>query len=501
MLLSILVTGWYGRHTVRRVIAGLRESRVAAEAPLVLAVMLALAAGTLELTGSSMLDAVVTAPFLLLFHRIARGYAGSRIPDLDSPFRPAVWLVMCVFAAAGCSTLLWFVLKDALPLGAPDSLFFFAWLGISTQGGAPGHVLGAVIAVLAAASPVSLLLASGAAREEAARVSEQRKMRVRDAEVMDRLREVRIVAFDRAGTITEDESQIEEVVVLAAVTQREILETANALAGHLPAAWSAAIKHRCAKEDIVSVPLDEFVAVPGLGAAGSVRGSRLTIGLARLMRESGIDITNAADTLSRCRVHARTALLAARDGLLCGVIVLKAPLKRDSVRAVRALAGMGVRTALVAPEAREDIVVLAEQGGIPIVVGDVLPHDYANAFEQLESETIGRILLVAATEVNESAAADNRLIALLTPGNSPAPKHISVTIERGGVMPIVALLRLASEAFIKTVQNWAIAVVYHAAVIPLAALGLLHPLLAGLLSLAVCFAIGANTSRLRRSAA
>lgn len=499
--LAFVVTAWYGREIAMRATGALKKKEFPTEAPLALAVTLSLATGAPRFASWGVPDLSLAAPFLLLFHLSARNFAAARIPDVDKRFRLLTWLVASALAAAAIIILLWLVLPGAHPIRFSEWTAFLSWIGVPRHAGVPGYALGAAIAVLAAASPVSLLLAADVAREEAACTLEDCKLHVRGSEVIDELYEVRIVAFDRSGTITEGEYQVCEVVIWGAETHREVLETAHALASYLPAVWGAAIRNRCAKDGIATAPLDEPRAIPGLGATGTSAEGSIAVGLPRLMRESGIDITEAADILSRCRAQARTALLVARDGVLRGAVVLKNPLKRDSVRAVRALAGMGVRAALVTPEARDDIAVLAEQAGITLVVGDVLPHDYANALDQLESETIGRILFVTAAEVDESTAGGNRLIAWLTPEGHAVAEHIPVTLNRGDVMAVVALLRLAHESFIKRVQNFAIAVAYHALIMPLAALGLVHPVLAGGLSLAACLVIGVNASRPHRCTA
>lgn len=492
--LAFAVTAWYGRQPMRRVLGALSKREVPSESPLVLAVILALASGAFRCASWDVRNLVLVAPFLLLFHRCAGAYAGDK---MDGPLRPVTWLVLAGVAASVVTGTLWVFQPNVEPLRLPEIMRSLYWIEGDARVGRLGDALGVGIAVLAAVSPISFVLAARAAREEAARISGERGMTVRDPEVMDRLRDVRIVAFDRIGTITERACQIEDILVFAAGTRHEVLEAADALGSRLPSAWGAAIRDRCAKDGIGAAATEETAAVSGLGATGVAKGRLLVVGLPRLMRELDIDIVDAADVLARCRAHAHTAVLVARDGVLYGGLALKDPLKRDSVRAIRALAGVGVRAALITVEARDDVAILAEQAGIGLVVGDMLPDDYANALDQLQSETIGRVLFVSTAEVDESLTATGSLIALMTTDTCPPSECVAVTISPG-VMAVVSLLRLANESFVKMVQNHAIAIAYHAAVIPLSALGLVHPLFAGALSFAVCLAIGANTSRLRR---
>jgi Cu+-exporting ATPase len=259
------------------------------------------------------------------------------------------------------------------------------------------------------------------------------------------------------------------------VTLKELLTLAAAVEQGSEHPIAQAIVRKARDERIEIPTVDEFNAVPGNGAVGQVNGARILVGKQAYLRGAGVDIAPMEHTLYRLQQEAKTAILVARGKQVLGVISVTDTLKKDSVRTIKVLARMGIRSVMITGDSAANAKTIGEQVGITQVIADVLPKDKAEAVARLKKETIGKVVMVG-DGINDAAAlaAADVGIAMGT-GTDIAIEAADVTLVKGDLATLLTALQLARATYYKILQNLFWAFGYNALAIPLAMAGLLHP--------------------------
>jgi Cu+-exporting ATPase len=368
-------------------------------------------------------------------------------------------------------------------------LTFAGWL---LCGHAVEPAIIAAVAVLVIACPCALGLATPAAVMAGTGVAARHGVLIKDAQALELAHQVKVVAFDKTGTLTMGHPVLTEALVAHGETRTEMLADAAALqqGSEHPLAHATLSEARASNAPIRQAT--EVRALPGRGIEGQVNHRTVTIGSPRLAAELGVsgddpnsgadpDLTRQAEAL---QVLGRTVswVIATRpDGSVRAIGVLgfgDAP-KPGSRAAVQRLADMGVRSVMLTGDNRQAALVMAEQFGITEVVANLLPDDKAHAVTALKANTTGRVAMVG-DGINDApalAAADVS-IAMAT-GTDVAMHTAGITLMRGDPGLVPAALEISRRTVRKIHQNLFWAFAYNIVGIPLAALGLLSPMIAG----------------------
>ena len=231
----------------------------------------------------------------------------------------------------------------------------------------------------------------------------------------------------------------------------------------------------------LSIPaVTDFDAPTGKGAVGTVEGKRIVLGNALLLRELGIDLGELADQAEALRREGATAIFAAIDGKIGGVIGIADPIKATTAPALAALNEAGVRVVMLTGDNRTTAEAVARRLGITEIEADVLPDGKSAIVQRLKSE--GRVVAMAGDGVNDApalAAADVGIA--MGSGTDVAIESAGVTLLKGDLMGLVRARRLSQVTMTNIRQNLFFAFIYNAAGIPIAA-GALYPLTGTLLS-------------------
>ena len=231
---------------------------------------------------------------------------------------------------------------------------------------------------------------------------------------------------------------------------------------------------------IAPVAVADFDSLPGKGARGVVEGRRVVLGNAAYLGEAGVDVAPLAERAEALRRDGATAIFAAVDGRLAGVIAIADPVKATTPAALAALRAAGVRVVMLTGDVNATAEAVARRLGIADIEAGVLPERKRAVVERLKRE--GRIVAMAGDGVNDApalAAADVG-IAMGT-GTDVAIESAGVTLVKGDLMGIVRARRLSQATMANIRQNLFFAFVYNAAGVPIAA-GALYPVFGILLS-------------------
>ncbi|MEO7018429.1 MAG: heavy metal translocating P-type ATPase [Leifsonia sp.] len=370
-----------------------------------------------------------------------------------------------------------------------------AWLG---AGFAATTAFTAAVAVLIIACPCALGLATPTALLVGTGRGAQLGILIKGPEVLESTRRIDTIVLDKTGTVTTGRMTLVEAVPAAGTAPSELLRLAGALedASEHPIAQAIA---RGATEalDTTLPDVEGFRNIEGKGVTGSVEGHSVLVGRQSLLDEFAIAPDPELDETKRtAESRGQTAVLAAWDGAIRGVIVVADRVKPTSAEAVRQFRKLGLTPILLTGDNEVVARYIAAEVGIDNVIAEVLPSDKSAVVARLQSE--GRAVAMVGDGVNDAAALAQADLGLaMGTGTDAAIEASDLTLVRGDLRSAADAIRLSRRTLgtIKGNLFWAFA--YNVAAIPLAALGLLNPMLAGAaMAFSSVFVVG-NSLRLR----
>jgi Cu+-exporting ATPase len=356
---------------------------------------------------------------------------------------------------------------------------FLAWW---SRGEVSPAVLHAV-AVLVIACPCALGLATPAAIMVGTGTAARHGILIQDAMALEVMHAVKVVAFDKTGTLTEGKPVL-VVGVAVGMSRTEMLKRAAALQAGSEHPLARAVLVVAQSEGVTEIAARDVRAVAGQGVAGTLNGEMLALGSSRWMVELGVDTQPLAERAAALQAQGRTvSWLAGTDGTprLIGLLAFGDTVKRGAASAIADLRARGVRTVLVTGDNRSSAQAVAQELGIDDVRAEVLPGDKADVISALRRGlSPGEKVAMMGDGVNDApalAAADVG-IAMST-GTDVAMATAGITLMRGDLALVGAALAISRRTTAKIRQNLFWAFAYNVVGIPLAALGLLSPVVAG----------------------
>ncbi|MDH6113206.1 Cu+-exporting ATPase [Kitasatospora sp. MAP12-15] len=374
------------------------------------------------------------------------------------------------------------------------------WLLVTSS---PTEAFTAAVAVLIIACPCALGLATPTALMVGTGRGAQLGILIKGPEVLETTRRVDTVVLDKTGTITTGRMALAAVHTAEGVTQDEALRLAGALEHASEHPIAAAIAAAAAERVGPLPPVEGFENFPGLGVRGVVDGHTVIAGRAELLADRSQPLPPAlAEAKAAAEAAGRTAIAVGWDGAARAVLVVADSVKPTSAEAVRELRALGLRPVLLTGDNRAVAEAVAAEVGIEAadVIAEVLPEDKVSTVRRLQAE--GRSVAMVGDGVNDAAALAQADLGLaMGTGSDAAIEAGDLTLVRGDLRSAAQAIRLSRRtlAVIKGNLFWAFA--YNVAAIPLAAAGLLNPVVAGAAMAFSSVFVVTNSLRLRRFAA
>ncbi|WAU79553.1 heavy metal translocating P-type ATPase [Streptomyces sp. Qhu-G9] len=373
---------------------------------------------------------------------------------------------------------------------------FGGWLGVT---GDTAAAFTAAVAVLIIACPCALGLATPTALMVGTGRGAQLGILIKGPEVLESTRRVDTVVLDKTGTVTTGRMTLQEVYAADGTDEERVLRLAGALehASEHPIARAVAAG---AEERTGPLPaVDGFENVPGLGVRGTVEGHAVLVGRARLLEEAGIALpAELLASRTRAEEAGRTAVTVAWDGAARGVVTVADAAKKTSAEAVRALRALGLTPMLLTGDNRTVAESVARSVGIDPaeVIAEVLPEDKADVIGRLQAE--GRAVAMVGDGVNDAAALATADLGLaMGTGTDAAIEASDLTLVRGDLRVAADAIRLSRKTLSTIRGNLVWAFGYNVAALPLAAAGLLNPMIAGAAMAFSSVFVVTNSLRLR----
>jgi len=376
------------------------------------------------------------------------------------------------------------------------SVAFLAFFGWWMAGNFPQGLM-AFIAVLIISCPCALGVATPAALMVGVGKGADNGILIRGGEVLERAEKLTTVVFDKTGTITRGEPSVTDLIPLGNVSEEELLSWAAAVeSGSEHPLGNAIVKgasHRSLNIPVVS----GINNITGQGIQGTVDGHIVRLGNRRLFKSENIEIGAAENALAALEAEGKTAMLVGRDQVLLGIIAVADTLKPEAAEAIAALKSHNIKIVLLTGDNRQTAEVIAKQVGIDRVIAEVLPEEKVNVIRQLQSE--GEIVAMVGDGVNDAPALATADIGIAIGSGSDVAKETGgIILIKNDVRDVAASIALSQATMRKIKQNLFWAFAYNSIGIPIAAFGLLNPMMAGAAMALSSLSVIVNSSLLKR---
>src|SRR5690606_38501910 len=443
-----------------------------------------LVGGTVNQTGAFTLRATAVGGQTVLAQiiRLVEQAQGSKLPIQAVVDRVTMWFVPAVMGAALLTFLVWLLV-------GPQPALTFALVN------AVAVLIIACPCAMGLATPTSIMVGTGRGAELG--------VLFRKGEALQLLRDARVVAVDKTGTLTEGRPALTDLDVAGGFERSEVLRLVAAVESSSEHPIARAIVEAAEAEGLDVPRARDFDSITGMGVRASVEGRGVEVGADRHMRSLGLDVGAFSATSERLGSEGKSPLYAAIDGRLAAIIAVADPIKADTPAAIAALHALGLKVAMVTGDNARTAQAIADRLGIDEVVAEVLPDGKVESVQALRSAH-GRVAFVGDGINDAPALAEADVGIAIGTGTDIAVEAADVVLMSGSLQGVPTAIALSKATIGNIRQNLFWAFAYNTALIPVAA-GVLYPafgillspiLAAGAMSLSSVFVL-ANALRLR----
>ncbi|ECP6756185.1 gold/copper-translocating P-type ATPase GolT [Salmonella enterica] len=445
----------------------------------------AVVGGTVNQKGALTLRATAVGGQTMLAQiiRLVEQAQGSKLPIQAVVDKVTLWFVPMVMLIAALTFVVW------LAFGPSPALTFALINGVAV-------LIIACPCAMGLATPTSIMVGTGRGAEMG--------VLFRKGEALQLLKDAKVVAVDKTGTLTEGRPVLTDLDVASGFERREVLAKVAAVVSRSEHPIARAIVVSAEEEGIALPGMSGFESVTGMGVYATVDGTRVDVGADRYMREIGVDISGFATTAERLGQEGKSPLYAAIDGQLAAIIAVADPIKPSTPAAINALHQLGIKVAMITGDNARTAQAIARQLGIDDVVAEVLPEGKVEAIRRLKA-AYGQVAFVGDGINDAPALAESDVGLAIGTGTDVAVESADVVLMSGNLQGVPNAIALSKATIRNIHQNLFWAFAYNTALIPVAA-GALFPVwgillspvfAAGAMAMSSVFVLG-NALRLRR---
>lgn len=372
---------------------------------------------------------------------------------------------------------------------------FFSVIGWVLMGNYTMALL-SFVAVLIIACPCALGIATPAALMVGVGKGAELGILIRGGEYLERAEKLNAVVFDKTGTLTKGEPEVTEVITFDGREEDVILAASIAEKGSEHPLAEAIIKR--AKMMNLSIPDAEvFEAIPGHGVKVTFNGKEILIGNRRLMKDSGIPMEDKEAVISALEEKGNTVMIVAEDNKLRGFIAVADTLKEHAEDVVKGLKAEGVQVVMLTGDNERTAKAIGAKVGIDRVIANVLPGDKAKVIKELQAE--GKVVAMVGDGINDSPAlAQSDIGIAIGSGSDVAKETGGIILVKDDLRDVIKSIKLSRATMRKIKQNLFWAFFYNTAAIPIAAFGLLNPIIAAAAMSISSLSVVTNSAMLKR---
>jgi Cu+-exporting ATPase len=455
--------------------------------------------GTLNEEGSIRVKAEKIGEDTFLKHviRMVEEAQGTRVPVQELADKITAVFVPVILIVALLTFAVWMIFPGMMD---PILVWAEAWVPwVQTDATVFGKAFFASLAVLVIACPCALGLATPTALMVGTGLGAENGILIRKGEAIQLLTEVTHIVFDKTGTITEGKPKVTGVEVFDEVSENELIMLAASVENLSEHPISRAIVDYAAEKNIEQNDVEGFKSYAGKGVSGTIDNKNVVVGNIRLMEEQDIRVpAEKKEKAESLESEGNTVVYVAADQTILALISVADTLKPDSVEAIQALKRMGYKTWMLTGDNERVAKAIAGEAGIDDVMAGVLPDGKADAIKNLQEN--GAIVMMVGDGVNDAPALATADVGVaLGTGTDIAIESGSVVIMDGKLTAVVKALNLGEYTFKKIKQNLFWAFIYNVVMIPVAIIGLMHPVLAEAAMAVSSVSVIGNSKRLQKS--
>ena len=435
--------------------------------------------------------------FLAQVIRLVEQAQGSKVPIQEFADKVTASFVPAVIAISFLSFLAWLVFADSLQPIRQWGAEFLPWVDPSLSPLITAIL--AAVAVLVIACPCALGLATPTAIMVGSGMGAEKGLLFRSGEAIQTLKDIKVVVLDKTGTITAGKPALTDVIATGAFSTESLLAATAAVEAGSEHPLAQAIVQGARDKQLELPTMTDFKAITARGVEAVIDGKQVLVGSRRLLLEQGVDMKALEQTLTSFEMQGKTAMLVAIGKQAAGVVAVADTIKEHSKYAIKALQQLGIHVVMVTGDNERTAKYVADQVGIDQVLANVLPEGKVDAIKQLQSAHGASVAMVG-DGINDAPALKQANVGIaIGAGADVAIEAADVTLVQGELTKLVEAILLSRATFRKIVQNLFWAWFYNIAVIPIAAVGLLHPMVGVIAMTASSLSVIGNSILLKRA--
>ena len=417
----------------------------------------------------------------------------SKVPIQEFADKVTAIFVPAILIIAAATFAFWMIFPE---IGKSIAAFFAPYLPwINPDRPAVSAALFAAISTLVIACPCALGLATPTALMVGMGKGAANGILVRNGEAIQIAQKADTVAFDKTGTITEGKPAI--AYIKSIIEEKEFLRIIGSLEGMSEHPLASAIMQKAKSIGAVIGHPHDFQSIAGKGVTGKLDGKEICAGSIAFASELNIDLSQFRSEIDNCLQSGQTIIFGAVNGQALGIAGISDRIKPDSAKAIRKLSQMGINSIMLTGDNQRAAEIIAGKAGIKEVMAGLLPGDKIQKVKELQAS--GKIVIMAGDGINDAPSLKQADIgAAIGAGADIAIESADIALVSGSLEGIVKAIKLSQATFKKIKQNLFWAFFYNIAAIPLAVLGLPHPVIAEAAMAISSINVVGNSLRLRK---
>ncbi|MCF8008743.1 MAG: heavy metal translocating P-type ATPase [Halanaerobiales bacterium] len=421
---------------------------------------------------------------------------GTKVPIQEFADRITSIFVPTVIIIAVLTFILWLIFPET-----------FRNIGFWAQGilpwvdptlGTLTLALFATIAVLVIACPCALGLATPTALMVGSGMGAENGVLIRKGEAIQTMKDIHTIVFDKTGTITKGKPEVTDFLTYNNFNKDQLLKITASVESGSEHPLGKAVVNKAKEANFELFDINKFSSITGRGVKAKIEQDDILVGSQKLLKDNNIDIDQEfKDEINSLEKQGKTIIITAKNDQIVGLIAVADTIKEDSIKAINELKELGLKTAMITGDNKITAAAIADQVGIDHVVAEVLPDGKVDQIKKLQSR-FGIIAMVG-DGINDAPALTQANVGIaIGTGTDIAIESSDITLIRGDLSSVVTAVKLSRATFRKIKQNLFWAFMYNIIAIPIAVMGLLHPVIAEIAMASSSITVVTNANLLRK---
>lgn len=431
--------------------------------------------------------------FLAQIVKMVKDAQHSKVPIQVVADKVVAVFVPIVLALAGVTFIAWYAFPDRMQQLSMLLIDYIPWAVLTHD--RLGAAIMATIAVLVIACPCALGLATPTALMVGSGIGAGKGVLIRNGEALQLMKDIKVMVFDKTGTLTYGKPQLVKALPIQ-IEEDKLLRLGASLEAGSEHPISLAIVKSAKEKNIELLPIQNFKSTPGKGIQAEIDGIIYYAGSEEFITEQGLDIKNIVRDLPLAQYIYATRIYLANQQSLLGCLLVADTVKPEAASVVKELKSLGIKSVMLSGDNESVAKAIGKQCGIDHVLANVLPENKAIQIRNLQSQ-LGIVAMVG-DGINDAPALKQADIGIaMGQGTDIAMEAADITIVRSELTALITAIRLSRATFKKIKQNLFWAFFYNLIAIPLAVMGLLHPVIAEMAMATSSITVVTNANLLR----